>query len=140
MNTLPEILDMVATYGPDSALPLDEYKTRLDGFMRQATPDEQQTVKEAIGAKTRRLLDESGETIREAENYLHLRGRSYDLDQWLTVAQYAKKHDLSTNRVYNWLRRGVVPEDKRLTVPELNDTTLIFDQLYSGGAPLDEAA
>lgn len=135
MNTLPEILEMVATYGPDSALPLEAYKTRLDAFMQQATPDEQQAVREAIGAKTRRLLDEADEAIREAENFLHLRGRTYDLDQWLTVAQYAKKHNLSANRVYNWIRRGLVPEHKRLTVPELNDTTLIFDQLY-----LDEAA
>ncbi|ARK08898.1 hypothetical protein A6C57_00445 [Fibrella sp. ES10-3-2-2] len=58
-------------------------------------------------------------------------GLTVDLSQWITIKRYVEKYSLaSTHIVTNWIRRGVIPADAVMTLPELNDLRLIKDQVY----------
>ncbi len=64
--------------------------------------------------------------IQEATAFLEQNGTRFPLTDWLTPAEYARRFDLkSTNVVSNWIRRGVIPVENILHVPELNDIRLI---------------
>lgn len=53
-----------------------------------------------------------------------------NLSEWLTIARYAKKYGLDSHVITNWIRRGTIPEDCVMEIPELNNIRLIKDQLY----------
>lgn len=53
-----------------------------------------------------------------------------DTAEWLTIAHYAKKYDVSQQVVVNWINRSVVPADCVQEIPELNNIRLIKDQSY----------
>lgn len=57
-------------------------------------------------------------------------GRTYPLHEWLTLTNYAKLHGLQVNQVQNWINRGIVPKEKMLIVPELNNLKLLHNEQY----------
>ena len=72
------------------------------------------------------LMAQAETTIDEATAFLQQNGTRFPLTDWLTPAEYAKRFGLrSTNVVSNWIRRGVIPAENILHVPELNDIRLI---------------
>lgn len=72
------------------------------------------------------LMAQSDELIERATTFLEQNGTKFPLTDWLTPAEYAKRFGLaSTNVVSNWIRRGVIPAENILHVPELNDIRLI---------------
>lgn len=72
------------------------------------------------------LMAETDAVIQEATAFLQQNGTKFPLTDWLTPAEYAKQFGLkSTNVVSNWIRRGVIPAENILHVPELNDIRLI---------------
>ena len=72
------------------------------------------------------LMAETDTIIQEATAFLQQNGTQFPLTDWLTPAEYAKRFGLkSTNVVSNWIRRGVIPAENILHVPELNDIRLI---------------
>ena len=83
-----------------------------------ATTTETQTFKELIAA--------TDAVIQEGTAFLEQNGTRFPLTDWLTPAEYAKRFGLkSTNVVSNWIRRGVIPAENILHVPELNDIRLV---------------
>lgn len=76
---------------------------------------------------------EFAEFRRESEESLKIlveHGFVLDTTQWLTIARYAKKYDVSQQVVVNWISRGVVPADCVQEIPELNNIRLVKDQPY----------
>jgi hypothetical protein len=72
------------------------------------------------------LIAQNDDLIARAETFLQQNGTTFPLTDWLTPAEYAKRFGLkSTNVVSNWIRRGVIPAENILHVPELNDIKLI---------------
>lgn len=61
---------------------------------------------------------------------LIIMGKEYDLSEWRTLSDYAKKHNYSIARVQTWIARGVVPDDCVIVVPELNYIKLVRDRPY----------
>lgn len=57
-------------------------------------------------------------------------GEEYDLSTWITISHYAKKYSLALSLVQNWVKRGVVPNEKVVVVPQLNNLKLIKDEVY----------
>ncbi len=53
-----------------------------------------------------------------------------DTSEWLTIARYARKYDISTNVVSNWIARGVIPADCVEELPVLNNMKMVKDQPY----------
>ncbi len=81
--------------------------------------------------KARQLMDEVHVLMRElSESKLIIAGKEFDLAEWITLSEYAKKHNLTLNRVQQWVNRGVVPAESMVIVPELNYLKLIKDQEY----------
>ena len=73
------------------------------------------------------LLAKGEALIAQAERALiEKNGQKYDLSEWITITEYVKRFDLnSTSVVSNWIKRGVIPAQNVLSIPELNDIRLI---------------
>lgn len=72
------------------------------------------------------LMAETDLVIQETTAFLQQNGTNFPLTDWLTPVEYAKCFGLkSTNVVSNWIRRGIIPSENILHVPELNDIRLI---------------
>lgn len=54
----------------------------------------------------------------------------YSLDEWITISEYSRRHNLKTSRVQNWITRGVIPSHKVVVVPQLNSIKLIKNEIY----------
>ena len=75
---------------------------------------EQTDIKDFI-AENRALID-------EAKAYLVSQGKTYPLDEWITLKEYTKRHNLSgINVIGNWIDRGNVPASDVLIIPEMNN-------------------
>lgn len=72
------------------------------------------------------LMADTDALIVKAVKFMEINGIRYDLGEWITIADYAKRFGVkSTNVVTNWIRRGIVPAENVISVPELNDIRLI---------------
>lgn len=78
------------------------------------------------------LLAETDALIGQAVKYMELNGIRYDLGEWVTIKEYAARFGVSTQVVTNWIRRGIVPAENVISVPELNDIRLIKAVPYHG--------
>lgn len=82
------------------------------------------------------LMAASDAVIQEATAFLEQNGTRFPLTDWLTPTEYASQFGLkSTKVVSNWIRRGVIPAENILHVPELNDIRLIKAVPYLSGEP-----
>lgn len=71
-------------------------------------------------------MAQNDDLIQRATSFLEQNGTKFPLADWLTPAEYVKRFGLkSTNVVSNWIRRGLIPPENILHVPELNDIRLI---------------
>ncbi|AKD57522.1 hypothetical protein [Spirosoma radiotolerans] len=72
------------------------------------------------------LMADTDALIVKAVKFMDINGIRYDLGEWVTIAEYTKRFGVkSTNVVTNWIRRGIVPAENVISVPELNDIRLI---------------
>lgn len=77
------------------------------------------------------LLAANQALIHEATAFLESQGKRYNLSEWVTLKQYAKRHQLeSISVISNWINRGIIPAEDILVVEELNDLKLIKDKVY----------
>jgi hypothetical protein len=64
---------------------------------------------------------------------LVIKKRAYLLGEgafdWMSVSTYSRIRGLKISQVNNWIRRGVIPSDCQLYVPELN-RVLINNRVY----------
>jgi hypothetical protein len=72
------------------------------------------------------LLSAAKKTLTEAQNYLSKDGKIYELNDWVTVAEYCKRfHIANTQTVSNWIKRGVIPTENTIVIEEYNNIRLI---------------
>lgn len=67
------------------------------------------------------------------QSKLVLMGKEYNLNEWLTLSDYARKYNLSIAHLEKWIMSGIVPTNSVIVVPELNHLKLIKDQIYETG-------
>jgi hypothetical protein len=86
-----------------------------------------ETQVKTVSQEVADLLAKGEGLIAQAERALiEKNGQKYDLNEWITIAEYVKRFDLnSTSVVSNWIKRGVIPAQNILLIPELNDIRLI---------------
>jgi len=95
-----------------------------------------ETTTQHISPEIAAVIADNERFIAEVENYLVQNGTQFPLTEWLTIAEYTKQFGLkSTMVVTNWMKRGVIPKENILHVPELNDIRLIKAVPYTGGEP-----
>ena len=72
------------------------------------------------------FMQELRQNREEIEDFLKINGIEYKLDEWLTIARYAERFNISsTSIISNWIRRGVIPPENIREVEELNGLRLI---------------
>lgn len=82
---------------------------------------------------TKELIESSQALIDEAKAYLISQGKTYSLDEWITLKEYTKRHNLvSIDVVQNWIDRGNVPAKDVLVITELNNIKFIRNKEYLG--------
>ena len=95
-----------------------------------------ETQTKNISPEIAALIEDNEQFITEVETYLAHNGTKFPLTDWLTIAEYTKQFGLkSTVVVTNWIKRGVIPKENILHIPELNDIRLIKAVPYSNGEP-----
>jgi hypothetical protein len=85
-------------------------------------------TKTALDQDVAQLLKQGEELINQAEYQLALErgGIRYQMGEWLTLRDYAKRFGLpNTMVVTNWIARGIIPPENVLELPELNDIRLV---------------
>jgi len=65
---------------------------------------------------------------------IHYEGEEYLLGEWVTIADYARLHNLKLNRVTNWIKREVIPAENVKVFPALNNLRLVRNEAYRTGA------
>lgn len=79
------------------------------------------------------LLAKGNQILAEGQAILKKEGKEYDLGEWITPAEYVRRYNLqSTMVISNWIRRGIIPSENIVTVPEFNDIRLIKAVPYRG--------
>lgn len=116
---IPEIREHFARWY--TALPTED-----QAHMQPFWEDIKKTVKVSI--------DEIGTYLTELKSLrevkLIVENHEYSLNEWITISDYSRRHNLKTSRVQNWITRGIIPSDKVVVVPQLNSLKLIKDEIY----------
>ncbi len=128
IESLDELLARIA--GMTSIDESNQVREAMRSFKEHASESEHEAARRALSQRLNQLADQFEADINETADVLRLDGKTYSLDNWLTVADYAKKYSLDRHVVDNWIRRGVVPESDVLTLTRINNTRMVKDRVY----------
>lgn len=78
-----------------------------------------ETISSAIDIE--KQLNETKLLTKEGKDFLLSQGKVLELSEWLTIAEYSKKHNVSTQVISQWITRGVIPADSYINVPEIGE-------------------
>ena len=79
----------------------------------------------------KKVLKEVEELQNEVYAHLKIGKEDLDLEKWVTIKDYVKRHKLSgLNVVHNWIKRGIVPPENIRRISQINDIQLIKDVVY----------
>ena len=94
-------------------------------------PAEAESLRKAKADARNTMLDGHEVEQQQALRFLALNGTQYDLNEWLTPVEYARRYGLrSANNVTNWMMRGIIPPVDIVDMPELNGLKLVRDRVY----------
>lgn len=80
---------------------------------------------------TSELLASNQQLIQDASSYLVSQGKQLNFSEWVTMKEYAKRHELDSISVLsNWINRGIIPAEDIQVIEELNGLKLIRDKIY----------
>ena len=98
----------------------------MNEAIRNATPEDKETLKAVVYAKNEMLIKESKDLLSQIDSVLATPDYTINLNEWVTMKEYSKRFNLSTtNIVTNWIKRGIIPQENIRTVPMLNGLKLI---------------
>ncbi|MCF0073766.1 hypothetical protein LZD49_25025 [Dyadobacter sp. CY261] len=84
------------------------------------------TITETKREELDELLRAAKETLLKAQDYLSKDGKIYELNDWVTVAEYCKRFNIpNTQTVSNWIKRGIIPAENTVVIEEYNHIRLI---------------
>ena len=98
----------------------------MNEAIRNATPEDKETLKAVVYAKNEMLIKESKDLLSQIDSVLATPDYTINLNEWVTMKEYSKRFNLSTTNVLtNWIKRGIIPQENIRTVPMLNGLKLI---------------
>lgn len=105
---------------------IEQSSKDLKEYFNTANPSEQEVIKGVIKAKAKMMSMEANELIEQSKNYISTPEFVIDLNEWITIKEYAKRFEVaSTNVVSNWIKRGIIPSENVRTLPMLNGIKVI---------------
>lgn len=109
---------------------LYELKDEIHTFFTTATEDDKELIRETvinrnliISASVNEAKRKVGMLFDELDDDIIIEkgGIRYDLAEWITPSEYAKKYSLKTAQVVNnWIARGLVKPENVLKISKLN--------------------
>jgi hypothetical protein len=103
----------------------------MNEAIRNATPEDKETLKAVVYAKNEMLIKESKDLLAQIDSVLATPDYTINLNEWVTMKEYSKRFNLSTtNIVTNWIKRGIIPQENIKTIPMLNGLKLIKSVKY----------
>ena len=127
-QNLDELVAQIASIGTIEES--NQVRDAMRSFKDFASEQDYETARRALSKRLNELADLSNTQQQEAVNSLRVNGIVYNLDEWLTIANYAKKYNTSTHVITNNIRRGNIPASCVVEVPFLNNIRMIKDQPY----------
>jgi hypothetical protein len=77
-------------------------------------------------SKADKVIAANKHLVPDSKTYLNFRGKNYDLSEWVSVSEYAKKKGYKTiSGVSNLLARDKISLDDIIIIPELGNLKLI---------------
>ena len=105
---------------------IDQSSKELKVYFNTANQSEQEVIKGVIKAKAKMMSMEANELIEQSKNYISTPEFVIDLNEWITIKEYAKRFQVaSTNVVSNWIKRGIIPSENVKILPMLNGIKVI---------------
>ena len=126
--TIDDLLNQINNLG--TVADSGRVREAMNQFAQRATTDEREVVRRALNKRLNELAAKDEKALQETAAFLQQNGVRYSLDEWMTVANYARKYAVDTQLVSNWIRRGVVPADCVVELNSLNNIRLVKDQPY----------
>lgn len=109
---------------------LEEAHNEIISFVKDATDEQKEILRQVVEEKSQQLMKDVSVTkakaqtmLKELESdiYFEKDGIKYNLNEWLTPSEYAKKYSIKTAQVVsNWISRGIIPDEKVLKINRLN--------------------
>ena len=132
MIAQPQLIDDLLAQIAGMNTPQDSGQVResMSAYKKQASTADYETVRKALSKRLNEIADEGERERQKTDDLLRLNGITYDLGEWLSIANYAKKYGVDTHVVTNWIRRQTIPADCVIEIPVLNNMRMIKDQPY----------
>ena len=107
-----------------------EYKMWYQNLPEKERAELRETFQPALDKISDRLRTLEGVAELAMKGSIYYEGEEYLLGEWVTIADYARLHNIKLNRVTNWISRKVIPPQNVKVFPELNNLKLLRNQLY----------
>lgn len=107
-----------------------EYKVWYQSLTKTERTALRETFQPELDRISDRLRALEGVTELATKGSIHYEGEEYLLGEWVTIADYARLHNIKLNRVTNWISRKIIPPQNVKVFPELNNLKLLRNQLY----------
>ncbi len=75
------------------------------------------------------ILARADALIKQGKEFMMNEGKILELTQWLTIVEYAKKYNTTTQVVSKWIERGVITEDDYVEIGKFGKK-LVRDVAY----------
>ncbi|MCE7065037.1 hypothetical protein [Dyadobacter sp. CY326] len=75
------------------------------------------------------ILQRADALIKEGKDFLLSEGKVLELADWLTIAEYAQKYNVTTQLISKWIERGVITENDYVEVGKFGKK-LVRDVAY----------
>lgn len=127
-QTLDELLAQIARLSTTEES--NQTRDAMRNFKEYGVPSDYEQVRRALSKRLNEIADQGERELVQTADLMRLNGITYDLDEWLTIANYAKKYGVDTHVVTNWIRRGTIPADSVVELTNINNIRLIKDRPY----------
>ena len=107
---------------------LDAFYNSLHGEQREQADAFFQRQKKEV-KRSLDLLKEQIELLK-ARGKITYEGKDYYFGEWVTLADYARFHEISIKVVYNWIERGIIPQENIFVLDTVNHTKMIKNITY----------
>lgn len=127
-NTLEELLAQIARMSTSEES--SQVRQAMADLKAHAPAEDYEQLRRALSKRLNEIADQGERELAETADLLRVNGITYDLGEWLTIANYAKKYNVDTHVVTNWIRRETIPADCIVEIAPMNNIRMIKDRPY----------
>jgi hypothetical protein len=108
----------------------NQVRQAMVDFKENRPIEEYEQLRRALSKRLSEIAAQGEKELAETADLMQINGMTYNLGEWLTIANYAKKYSVDTHVVTNWIRRETIPADCVVEIPVLNNIRMVKDRPY----------